>query len=223
MDKVGKALDRLHPDILALQEVPKPKHEECAAFPSYTFHWHGSNERQGVAVAVRRPLSVQPLPMDSSLPANTIPLLVKINQIELTVLVVWTQPEPNYTGSLVRSLTGYRNLLLERSSIVLGDFNSSTVWDGNKKKWTFRELANRLESTFGLKSAWHNFHCELYGQESMPTHYHQRKPDKRFHIDYVYVPRSLKIEDARIENFESWGKCSDHRSLAVDVSIANGV
>ena len=65
---------------------------------------------------------------------------------------------------------------------------------------------------------------EEYGAESEPTHYHQRNYRKRFHIDFIYMPRAWTERDFSLDvgSFEDWtgAGLSDHAPLTLDIGSA---
>ena len=102
---------------------------------------------------------------------------------------------------------------------MIGDFNANAIWDNPKKDYDFSRLANRLESEFKYKSAYHDYFGEAYGKESIPTHYFWWKEDRKFHIDYCYIPNDITINKVDIGNYIDWSSLSDHRPMIVDINF----
>lgn len=74
----------------------------------------------------------------------------------------------------------------------------------------------RLLNQHGLTSAYHAFYGETQGAESRPTHYFWHKKQRPFHIDYVFVPSSWRVNSVDVGSFARWGKVSDHVPVVVD-------
>lgn len=140
------------------------------------------------------------------------------------VLGLWSAPsDPGaaaYGEQVVRSLEAYADLLAAGEMIVAGDFNIGQFVPAKETKdWTLRARA-QWES-LGLVSAYHAFTKEPFGSASRATHYHRRKQDQPFHIDYVLVPaaRVGSINSVEIGSYEDWVAAgwSDHVPVIIDL------
>jgi exonuclease III len=217
-DHVDKMIERYDPEIMAFQEIPRPSDKDLACYFDYQFVWAGINEKQGVAVGVKKPLSITALPIDESLPDLTRPYIISGENLSLFVLSVWTKPEPTYAESLRKSLVGYSDYLHKHPSIVLGDFNCSVSLDPKGGKRTkFSDVARMMEEDFKLKSAWHSTKQEDHGQESAATLYFLHAQKNPFHIDFIYLPQSFQVTSIEIGTFEDWKGLSDHRPMVADI------
>ena len=138
------------------------------------------------------------------------------------LLAVWTKPksrglEWGYAGMLCRAIEHYAGFLTEADSLVIGDFNSNKVFDGDRTL-NHSELDRRLTS-LGLTSAYHAFHGEGQGEETRPTHYFWRKRERPFHIDHCYMPKAWmpRLRSVSVGEYSDWGTLSDHVPLVVDL------
>jgi exodeoxyribonuclease-3 len=134
------------------------------------------------------------------------------------VLGVWTKTDPTYVRALLKGLDTYRDFIVEGPTVVVGDFNSSTVFDHKDRKANHTSLVRRLADEFGLVSAYHAFLDEEHGSETRPTLYWQFKRSQPFHIDYCFVPEDWagRIANVEVGTFEDQEGVSDHRPLIVD-------
>lgn len=133
--------------------------------------------------------------------------------------MVWTCDEEGYIQGLDKALDAYGDFLKAAPSIVLGDFNANAIWDNPNRSADFSRVANRLESEFGLKSAYHFFFDEPFGSETIATHHFRWHEDEPFHIDYCFVPSYWTIEGVTVGKYSDWGHISDHCPLIVDMSF----
>jgi endonuclease/exonuclease/phosphatase family metal-dependent hydrolase len=98
-----------------------------------------------------------------------------------------------------------------RRVIIAGDFNNGPQWDIPGHQNNFVDV-NRSLNELGLFSTYHAYSKETFGLESMHTHFHQKNPEKKFHIDYIYT-NFEEVISANIEKFENWSLFSDHTPL----------
>jgi hypothetical protein len=70
--------------------------------------------------------------------------------------------------------------------IVIGDFNSNTIWDRHHREHSHSQLVAKL-GRFGLVSAYHTLRGELQGQEVTPTQFMYRHLAQSYHLDYAFV------------------------------------
>jgi exodeoxyribonuclease-3 len=69
----------------------------------------------------------------------------------------------------------------------------------------------------GFISAYHTAFSEEPGSERLGTHFHQRNPQKYFHIDYIYS-KGFRVAGVQVEEFTNWKEFSDHVPLAAELT-----
>lgn len=116
------------------------------------------------------------------------------------------------------SYTRQATLLLEHlpqddlPTVVAGDFNASR---------SDAHLHNvRRLMALGLISAYHRFKgVEHTGEEADPTSYFLWQPSRPYHMDFVFVPESWRINSVDIGTFEEYTQSglSDHVPIVVTV------
>ena len=211
--KKRAALAELAPDVAIIQEA----NGIAGLLPGDL--WHGPNSRTGISVLTGDKHSVAVDAIDERAIWSITPLKIR-GQHDLNLLAVWTRLETGgYVKSLWDALDCYGDFLRHKRCIVMGDFNASAIWDKPRGKVDFSRLAQRLETEFGLKSAYHSFFDEKYGEETRATHYFQWKADRPFHIDYCFVPADWHILGVQVDPYESWKGLSDHCPVVVDVEL----
>jgi exonuclease III len=105
-----------------------------------------------------------------------------------------------------------------KDTIVLGDFNSNTIWDQRDRWWNHSDVVNIL-SSFNLVSLYHLINQEEQGNESLKTFYLYRKKEKGYHIDYVFIPEVYlnQVTNFEVGTYEKWIELSDHTPLIFSI------
>ncbi len=226
------ALRALAPDVAVLSECASPERlaeRLGGAGLDCALAWIGANRDKGLAVLgfngyrVRLAADIYrhsrrfiaPVRVDGATPFN--------------LLAVWAQNfsdgirRKRQPGPLRLALTrDYRAFLAEGPAIVAGDFNNNIFWDKPGYLINHAHTVSLLES-YGLVSAYHAFHGEAQGAETIPTHYwrDRRKDGPTYHIDYVFASRAWRIRAMSVGTFEDWcgAGLSDHVPLVADMEL----
>ncbi len=205
-------LNSLSGDVLIIQEASA---RDVAAIDAPFTHWVGKGHR-GLAVIGYRDLAFRIDPSwDDALPWFT-PLHVG----ELHLLAVWASVLTHarrYVRLLHEALDLYSVFLTQPQAVIIGDFNSSTVFDTKHRGLSHTDLVTRL-SNQGFTSVWHHQHAELHGEESRPTFHMYRHPEPTWHLDYAFVSTSLlPAASLTIGEPALWLTLSDHLPLVLDL------
>ena len=201
----------LRADVLVLQEAPKPGAESCHTF------WQGSLLGRGLAVI----LDPAAVPEARVLGQTRSSLLVELGAPHnLNLLAIWSCPEKsglqNYLLEARAVLDEHMSTLRQRPTLMAGDFNSSALWDGKTRAFSHTDLTHYLETDLGLISAYHSHLSVTPGREPDPTFHQYRHLEKAYHLDYCFLPRTWKVESARVGAHADWAAHSDHCPLIVD-------
>ena len=200
-------------DVVIIQECEKL---DKNSFEGYSSHWIGNNVRKGLAVLTKEKSELQTEVFNESL-IYFLPVSFK----DTAVLGVWafnrraSRKVEGSSGFPVDAISHYKDWLTShKNMIVAGDFNNGPRWDRPGSKNNFHTF-NKEFSDLGLKSSYHHLTGETPGQESKATYYHQRNPEKGFHIDYIFsnMPGEGQIQ---LGEFKDWGKLSDHVPLITE-------
>ena len=216
------------PDILI---VPECEHPDKLIFNSDFINptdilWFGTNQSKGLAIFSFNNYKINVLGNHNPLLKMIIPISVKGEQIEFTLFAIWANnpkdPDGAYIEQVWKALNHYDDLLNITNTILIGDFNSNTIWDKKFRISNHSNVVSRLES-INIYSSYHIFHKQIQGQEHHPTLYMYRHKNKPYHIDYCFMSKDLidKIENVEIGDFEYWIKYSDHAPLIVTINIDN--
>jgi exonuclease III len=205
----------LQPSISVLQECPRPKGDDSSTL------WFGDNPRLGIAVVASPGYSVSHVPAREA-PRYNIPIQVT-GPTSFLLLAVWAKTDLHfrYVKGVIRAVECYSDLIAAQPTIIVGDFNSNKIWDYKRPAHLNHSGLVRNLSELGLVSAYHYFHREKQGAESRHTLYLLKKPERRYHIDYCFVPESwaAHIKSVDVGSYEEWIKFSDHCPLVVEMAL----
>lgn len=210
-----EAVESLRPDILVLQEASR---RDVAALDAAFHHWVGGSEHRGLAVVSR----LTPSCRIASSYRSDLPWFLPVEIGSLRILAVWAcvaSPGLRYVRLIHHALDHYQPFLAAGPALVIGDLNSSAVFDRKHQPLSHTALVKRLDH-IGLTSAWHLQTGEAHGAESSPTFYMYRHRDKPYHFDYAFVPQSF-TPGMRLELGppDPWLSLSDHLPLILDLDV----
>jgi len=103
--------------------------------------------------------------------------------------------------------------------IVIGDFNSNTIWDRFHRERSHSELVEKL-GRLRLVSVYHTLRDEIQGQEVTPTQFMYRNLAKSYHLDFAFVSKVISRScELIIGEPSEWIYKSDHMPLILTVSL----
>jgi len=209
-------LDGLRPDIVALQEcsAPVPAGRDVA--------WEGFSPGKGVGVRVGAGSEVA-LVSDATAGGRSARLFQLSGAVTLQLLVFWAHREPTYVRGVAAALDAYATAIRSAPTVLLGDFNSNKVWDGDEPDISHSTIVLRLRDEFGLVSAYHAFHGEAQGAESQPTIFWRWDPATTYHVDYCFVTQSWAehIRAVTVGGCDGADGESDHMPVSLELAIGD--
>lgn len=233
-----KRLDDMNADILVIQECENPETSNDH-FKNWagTYLWKGKNKSKGIGIFARNGHQLTTLDWSGEFDfringVNHRPLTWQSQQLELflpcminneiPLLAVWTKQANSknfgYVGQFWIYLQIHKEQMKHPNQIICGDFNSNTIWDEQDRLWNHSDVIAELK-TLGLESLYHTKTNEPQGEEISPTFFHHRKPEKPYHIDYVFMPAN-KIENTslKLHSAEDFLEYSDHLPIEFTIS-----
>jgi hypothetical protein len=208
-------LDALEADIAVVPECPRIPEQPGAIV------WTGARPAKGLAVFARGPWQVRRVRAPRGLPRYALPVQVAGPESFL-LLAIWAQPHPTvpYVRGMHRAVRTCRSLMQVQPAVLLGDFNSNTIWDGEHPTDRSHSALVRYLGEMGLVSAYHERYAEEQGRETRPTFFLYRHLKRPYHIDYCFVPATWlgRIRDVTVGDHGAWASKSDHMPLTVDVA-----
>ncbi len=215
-----QAVDALHADVLVIQECEDPA-QSTAAYRDWAgeYLWTGYGKSKGVGIFPRKGQLIEPL--DWAGQEYQLFLPARLDRT-LTILGVWTQNSKPATYSYIGQFWHFmqsNKARLDESTVILGDFNSNSIWDRPRRAWNHSDCVNALRE-LSFTSLYHHTRSEGQGQEREPTFYFYRKPEKPFHIDFIFAHDCLiSAENCRIQIGDPniWLSLSDHMPMIADI------
>jgi hypothetical protein len=196
---------------------------ECslATTPDSSAIWVGEPGRLGVAVSASSGYLVEPLPQ-REVPRYTFPLQVS-GPLRFLLLAVWSKADPEfrYVKAVIRAVECYRDLIVAQPTILIGDFNSNTIWDYKRPAHLSHSGLVQQLSALGMVSAYHAFHGERHGAESRATLYLLKQRRRAYHVDYCFLPKVWLpfVRSVEVGSYEDWIRFSDHAPLSVGLDL----
>jgi exodeoxyribonuclease III len=209
------------PDILI---VPECEHPDKLKFNTDTTQpkdilWFGTNKNKGLGIFSYSDFRFKLLKKHNPEFRMIIPIAVT-GPFDFTLYAIWaynpTDPDGQYVTQVWKAIHHYDRLLTKKQTILIGDFNSNTIWDRPRREGNHSALVERLEKK-GIHSVYHKYFNQVQGKEQHPTLYMYRHKDKPYHLDYCFASEDVanKLKSVEIGDYESWIKYSDHVPVIV--------
>ena len=211
------------PDILVIVEC---EHPDKLIFPIDTPKptdslWFGKNHHKGLAIFSYNSFRFKILENHNENFKMIIPLEVTGGDYDFNLFLIWAYNPDDKDGKYItqvwKAIIHYDEMLTGKPTMLIGDFNSNTIWDYKKHRLSnHSSVVKQLESK-GIFSTYHLHHKQLQGAEKHPTFYMYRHKDKAYHIDYCFVSVDMieKLQSVEVGEYDSWAKYSDHVPLIV--------
>jgi exodeoxyribonuclease-3 len=212
----------LDPDILVIPEC------ECVDKLKFSFEtkkpnsvlWFGKNQNKGLGILSYGNTKLKLLKTHNAELRMIIPVSVKNEQYQFTLYAVWAfnpdDPDGVYVEQVWKAIHHYEKHLKTKTSMLIGDFNSNTIWDRPRREGNHSNVVKFLEER-KIYSSYHLHHKQLQGKEEHPTLYMYRHQDKPYHIDYCFISKNLadNLDSVLVGDFKTWTQYSDHVPVIV--------
>lgn len=235
-------VDSLEADIVIVQECEDPR-QSTEKYRRWAgdYLWIGTSKNKGIGVFPKNGYVVEELKWSGaysikglssgckSLSWRTEDLKLflpfSIND-EYTAVAVWTKSNDSevfdYIGQLWKFLQIHRNDLRKAKTLIIGDFNSNSIWDKDDRWWNHTSVVNELKD-MGISSLYHHQYGDSQGSEVTPTFYMYRKLERPYHIDYVFCSDDLLSHSSvQFGETNAWLKVSDHVPITLRISSLLG-
>jgi len=210
------------PDILI---VPECEHPDKLQFNTGTpkptdLLWFGNNENKGLGIFSYTNFRFKLLRNHNPALKMIIPIAVTGGALDFTLFAVWANnpddPDGQYVEQVWKAINHYSKKINKKQTLLIGDFNSNTIWDRKYREGNHSNVVKRLEKK-GIFSCYHLHHKQVQGKEEHPTFYLYRHKDKPYHLDYCFASTDMtdKIETVEVGEYDFWMQYSDHVPVMV--------
>jgi hypothetical protein len=209
------------PDIAILSEVGA----ECVELLGGPDNvaWVGQEGKRGLAVVSFNGWTIAPHSMPNAAERLFLPIVARRGNRTVRILGCCVKDASGYAIPALDALERYAEFLRAGPAIVAGDFNLTVRLDAKRPAARrCRPVMNQF-AELGLRSVWHAYSGEDYGEESVPTHFWrwQATPEAAFHIDYIFVSSDIAIRQVEIGTHADFAATavSDHAPIIADLTL----
>lgn len=211
------------PDLLV---IPECEHSDKINFPQplTSAVWYGDNQHKGLGVFSFGCYKLELLDCHKPSFKTILPIAVTGDDIDFTLFAIWanhpTDKGYQYVGQIWKAIHHYEDLIKPERTILMGDFNSNSIWDKPRRIGNHTDLVQNL-SLKQIKSVYHHHFDQAHGNELHPTFNLYKSIEKPYHLDYCFVSKDmmLKLTSMRIGKYNEWKKYSDHLPLIVEFNF----
>lgn len=224
--KKAKHILKYKPDILVVPECEHPnklKFEIDDILPKNVV-WIGNNLNKGLGIFSYSDFKLEKLEIYNEDIKNIVPIKVTNGDFQFTLFAIWANNPSDIEGHYIiqvwKAIHFYEKLIQSKKTILIGDFNSNTIWDKKSRIGNHSDVVEVLANK-KIKSTYHEFFKMSQGKEAHSTLFMYRHQLKPYHIDYCFASEDLiaKIEKVEVGDFEDWKHCSDHTPLMVTFNL----
>jgi exodeoxyribonuclease III len=211
------------PDILIIPECEHPDKlifRDDAPRPTDTL-WFGNNHNKGLAIFSYSDFRFKIADVHNENFRMIIPIEVTGRGFDFNLFAIWAynplDSEGHYIEQVYKSVLYYNELLTNKQTLLIGDFNSNTIWDKKHKASNHSNVVKLLEDR-GILSLYHLHHMQVQGKELHPTYYMYRHKNKPYHIDYCFASAyfAQHLQSIEIGDYDFWIRYSDHVPVIVE-------
>jgi len=208
-------------DIMVIQECSRKFIRQINRTEGWSSAWLGKNPNKGLGVIVKAPWIISEA---KALKPKWVGKVIIDGPVPLELFPVWACPsEPraeSYIGQVHLLLDILERKSPSRSTIIIGDFNSNSIWDGGRRINDHSAAVSRLRK-LGIESAYHAFFKQAQGAEEHPTFWFTKNTKKIFHLDYAFLSGELlsKLKRVEVGHHKDWLSFSDHAPVLIELDV----
>lgn len=216
------------PDIVVVPECEHTSKITIASHLPQPTHmlWFGKNQNKGLGIFSFTDFKFRLHKAYNPDFKIIIPLTVSSKQFNFTLFAIWANNpddrEGRYITQIWKAVNHYKRSLKNKQTILIGDFNSNTIWDKPRREGNHSTVVRYLEKK-GIHSVYHHYFKQRQGEEAHPTLYMYRNQEKAYHIDYCFASEDLikNLSSVQIGPYEIWKQHSDHVPLITTFDIGS--
>lgn len=182
--------------------------------------WFGHNLNKGLGVFSYSDFRFQVLDVYDDQLKMIVPIAVSNGRFSFTLFAIWANnpndPDGQYVEQVWKALQRYDALIKNKRTILIGDFNSNTIWDRPRREGNHSAVVKKLAAK-GVHSLYHYYFNQVQGSELHPTLYLYRKKERPYHLDYCFASNDFlkRLTKVEVGEFETWSAYSDHMPLII--------
>ncbi len=210
------------PDILI---IPECEHPQKMTFKNKKLNptdslWFGHNQNKGLGIFSYSNFSFEVLDVHNENFKMIVPIIVSNKNFQFNLFAVWannpTDIDGHYVTQVWKAIHYYDSIITSNKTILIGDFNSNTIWDKPRRTGNHSTVVKQLEEK-NIYSVYHKHFNQVQGKEKHPTLYMYRHKDKPYHIDYCFASSDMlqHLKLVEVGKYRSWKNYSDHVPLMV--------
>ncbi len=215
------------PDIVIVPECEHPSRLTFdAALPQPAdMLWFGSNNNKGLGIFSYSHFRFRLKRTHNPDLKMIVPIAVTGGVDSFTLYAVWANnpadPDGQYVEQVWKALHHYNRHIRSKQTMLVGDFNSNTIWDRKYRQGNHSHVVQKLAKK-GIHSCYHLHHNQVQGKEAHPTFYLYRHRDKPYHLDYCFASKDFtdKIVSVEVGEYEQWKMYSDHVPVIITYASA---
>jgi hypothetical protein len=169
LKKKHQKLLTLGADILVIQECSQPDIEHLSRTSEWSSSWFGKNHNKGLGILVKAPWVIREA---QALKPQWAGKLVIDGPASIELFSVWAckskSPAQEYIEQVHLLLDIIEQTPLSPFAIVVGDFNSNSVWDSGYRLNNHTAAVGRFRK-LGMEGAYHEFFGDSQRAERHPT------------------------------------------------------
>jgi endonuclease/exonuclease/phosphatase family metal-dependent hydrolase len=205
-------IEALQPDVVILQEVAK---KDILVQQRPFAAWTGANPNKGLGVIGFADARYK---MTESADPN-LPWHLPVSVDGLNLVALWAHQlnrELRYVRVTHEIVDRHAKFLAGGKALLIGDFNSNTVWDRAHPGRNHSMLVEKLAG-LALSSVYHRDEAMDHGAEVTKTYFHAKNMRFGHHIDYAFLSDGTSAS-LRVGEAEDWLAHSDHMPLILDLA-----
>jgi exodeoxyribonuclease-3 len=211
-----------NPDILIIPECEHPDKLTGVLSTSNLsgILWFGNNNNKGLAIISFNDFKLTVAGNHNQALKTIVPIVVSKNEFVFNLFAIWAfnplDKDGHYVTQVWKAIHYYEHLLMGINNILIGDFNSNTIWDKKYRKGNHSHVVKYLEDK-SIFSAYHLHHNQIQGSEAHPTFYLYRHRNKPYHLDYCFVSVGMakQLKAVEVGAYDFWTRYSDHVPVIV--------
>ena len=217
---------KYRPDILVIPECEHPdkiRLESELPLPHQSL-WFGSNQNKGLGIFSFNDFTLKLSPKYNPAFKLIIPVLVRNKELEFSLYAIWANNpgdrEGQYITQVWKAINYYGRSLRGKNTLLVGDFNSNTIWDKPRREGNHSTVVDHLRKK-KIHSVYHHHFSQEQGKEVHQTFYLYRQKARSYHLDYCFASQDIlnKLSSVEIGDYETWSPYSDHVPVIVDFDL----